>query len=285
MTIHTSLARVCRDRRTRLGITQAQLGQRAGLDRAYIAKIERGRANPTFDAAERIVRALGLEVDLLVEQPMIIGERTSSDRVHGWCSGYVDRRLVSRGWLTAREERIDAADGRAVGWIDLLAFDPLTATLLIIEIKSRLDDIRAVERQLGWYERHALLVAKRNGWSPRRVVSCLLLLHSEQVERSLLGWRDVVARAFPTGADDLATLLGSDRAASSVPQTTRALALIDPARRGARWLIGPRVFGGRSLAPYRDFGDAAARVADGRRSGRSGRRSPCPSGTRKGWTR
>lgn len=164
MTIHTTLARICRDRRTRLGLTQAQLADRAGFDRGYIARIELGSANPTLRAAERIIRALGLEIDLRVEQPVVIGERPSADRVHTWCSGHVDRRLTARGWQTSREVPIETVEGRPVGWVDLVAFDPVTATLLIIESKTRLDDVGAVERQLGWYERHAPAVAKQLGF-------------------------------------------------------------------------------------------------------------------------
>lgn len=59
-------------------------------------------------------------------------------------------RPAGAGCLIAREVDISAGGGR--GWIDILAFDPRTATLVIVEIKTRLDDLGRVERQLGWYE-------------------------------------------------------------------------------------------------------------------------------------
>jgi hypothetical protein len=58
----------------------------------------------------------------------------------------VQRRLEAAGWLVVREVRIES--GRYLGWIDLLAFDPVTKTLLVIEIKTRLDDLGDLERTL-----------------------------------------------------------------------------------------------------------------------------------------
>jgi transcriptional regulator with XRE-family HTH domain len=48
------------------GLSQAALAERAGLSRIYIQKLELGdKVNPSFDALERIARAL--RVRLLVD--------------------------------------------------------------------------------------------------------------------------------------------------------------------------------------------------------------------------
>lgn len=73
------------------------------------------------------------------------------DTVHAICSGYVDRRLHRAGWTVARE--VEIVHGRSHGWIDLLAFEPTTRTLVVIEVKTRLDDIGGLERQAAWYVR------------------------------------------------------------------------------------------------------------------------------------
>ena len=67
------------------------------------------------------------------------------DPVHARCSAYVDRRLGASGWATARE--VEIVHGRTHGWIDLLAFDRRTGMMVVIEIKTRLEDIGALERQ------------------------------------------------------------------------------------------------------------------------------------------
>jgi hypothetical protein len=167
------------------------------------------------------------------------------DVVHARCSAYVDRRLRAEGWSTARE--VALVDGRYRGWIDLLAFDPTTSSLFIIEIKTRVDDIGALERQLGWYERSAPELTRERGWSARSMRSVLMLLASEEVERTLYANRDVLSVAFPLRDD----VLGPTEVLG------RGLALIDPRRRRRDWLMRSRLDGRRSLAPYRDYADAA----------------------------
>ena len=49
----------------------------------------------------------------------------------------------------------------------MLAFDPATGILVVIEVKTRLDDLGAIERQMGWYERSAFGVARV--WTGRHV--------------------------------------------------------------------------------------------------------------------
>lgn len=117
--IRTTLARACRDTRLALGLTQQTVADRAGVTRSYIARLERGDANPSIARVEAIALALGLEVDLAIRRPAIIGGSRVRDAVHARCSAYVGRRLISHGWEVARE--VEIIHGRSHGWIDLLA--------------------------------------------------------------------------------------------------------------------------------------------------------------------
>lgn len=255
MPIRTTFACLCRDTRTRLRLTQRQLADPVGVSRGYIANIERGRANPSLEVVERIAAALGLEIELVARSPVVIGGGRQRDLVHARCSGHVDRRLRTAGWLIARE--VEVAQGRSHGWIDLLAFDPRTGTLLVIEIKTRLDDVGAVERQLGWYRRSAFDVARRLGWRPRRVVGWLLLLASDEVEDVLRSNREIMSRAFPVRARAMSGLLEH----GDQPFGGDGLALIDPVRKRQAWLIPSQIDRRRSSAPYADYADAARRLA------------------------
>lgn len=251
-----TLARACRDGRLALGLTQSALAAAVGVARSYIAAIERGRANPSLDVIVRLAPALGLELELTLRSPVIVGDRRQRDAVHARCSGYVDRRLRHAGWETAREVAI--IDGRWRGWIDLLAFDPRTGTLIVIEIKTVIDDVGALERQIGWYERAARRLALERGWRPRRIVTWLLVLSSEQNELAMTQNRDVFDRAFPVEVGAMEALHNDPGAPSP---RGRALAMIDPARRRRSWLVRPRIGGGRSPSPYRDYREAAASLA------------------------
>ena len=239
-----------------LDITQEELATAVGVSRSYIAGIEAGKVNPSLDVVMRISDALGLDLELVGRRPVVIDPR-STNVVHSRCSGYVGRRLRSGGWLVARE--VEIVHARSHGWIDLLAFNPVTRVLVIVEIKTRLDDLGAIERQLAWYERSAPSVAAaRFGWRPSGVGSWLLLLQSDEVENAIRRDRDSLREGFRWRATDMRAVRDG-----TTPGTDphRGLALIDPSSRRAEWLIPTRSDGRRSPAPYRDYADAARRLA------------------------
>lgn len=187
-----TFGRACLDTRIALDVSRQALGDRVGVTARYIALIERGHANPSLRLVEAIADALGLDIALSIRPPIFPAGPHLQDSVHARCSAYVDRRLRALGWATARE--VEIVHGRTHGWIDLLAFDPRTRTLFVVEIKTRLDDLGALERQIGWYERMAWQAGQRLGWRPLRVMSCVLALGSDEVEsavrihRDLWGW-------------------------------------------------------------------------------------------------
>ena len=243
-----AFARACVETRISLDLTQQQVAARVGVSRSYIAKVERGGIDPKLSMVERIAEALGFELELRTARPVFPAGRPIRDSVHARCSAYVDRRLQAAGWVTARE--VEIVHGRSHGWIDLLAFDPRTGTLLIIEVKTRLDDLGALERQVGWYERMAWPAARRMGWRPRRTTSIVLALASDEVERVVRAHRDLMALAFPMRA---AVLIADP---SSMVSGARGFALIDPSSRRRDWLIRTSTEGRRSRLPYRDYAGA-----------------------------
>lgn len=251
--LRVTFARLCFETRTMLDISQQALADAVGVSRAYISTIESGRANPSLDLVSRVADRLGIEIDLLARPPLILA-RPQHDLVHARCSGYVDRRLRRAGWEVRREAEI--VHGRSHGWIDLLAFDRRTGMMLIIEVKTRLDDLGAIERQLGWYERSAKGLAHEMGWRPERVAGWLLALASDEVESSIRANGDALRAAFPVRADHMTAIIGGQ----IVPDaSSRALALIDPSSRRREWLLRSRSDGRRSAAPYRGYADAAQR--------------------------
>ena len=235
-------ATVVRDGRAAVGWTQAELGVRAHVSRGMIARVETGDVNLTFEAGGTILEALGIQADLYVRMPFVAGPRRQRDAAHARCSAYVQRRLERAGWLVARE--VEVVHGRSHGWIDLLAFNPLTRVLIVIEIKTQLDDVGEVERTLGWYQREAWGAAKARGWRPARVAGWLLVLATEASDDRIRVNREALAVAFPGRVPGLL---------DSLP--ARALAMIDPSSRRRDWLIRSRVDGRRSVAPYRDYAD------------------------------
>lgn len=52
--------------RTELGFSQLQLALRAGVSKAYLSDLERGKRNPSLSTLHRIEEALGLPLSLLL---------------------------------------------------------------------------------------------------------------------------------------------------------------------------------------------------------------------------
>ena len=63
-TLHYDLAAVLVAARETQHLTQEGLAQRAGVSHAYIAKLERGEANPTLSRLGALLAAMGLTLDI-----------------------------------------------------------------------------------------------------------------------------------------------------------------------------------------------------------------------------
>jgi hypothetical protein len=222
-----------------------------------VGAVESATANASLDVVAALLDGLDIDLELIARGPVVMSERRH-DAVHALCSAHVQRRLEAAGWQVAREVRIES--GRYVGWIDLLAFHEPTGTLLVIEIKTRLDDVGGIERSMDWHVREARRAARRLGWRPSRTAGYLLVLASDEVEDALRQHRLVWDRAFPKRATQLASAIVRPALAAG-----RGLALIDPRSHRHDWLIRTRIDGRRSDAPYRDYADCMSRSRRHRR--------------------
>jgi transcriptional regulator with XRE-family HTH domain len=70
-------------RRVELGLTQEQVGKRAGLRQTEICRIERGKANPTQATLEKIATALEARLDLVVAASAITAGSPAGPSVGG----------------------------------------------------------------------------------------------------------------------------------------------------------------------------------------------------------
>ena len=63
------LRSLVREARKRAGLTQAELGRRAGVPQSTVARIESGARTPSTDLVERLVRAAGFEIRCRLGEP------------------------------------------------------------------------------------------------------------------------------------------------------------------------------------------------------------------------
>jgi hypothetical protein len=138
----------------------------------------------------------------------------------------------------------------------VLAYHPIRRVLLVIEIKTEVDDAGRILRTLGWYSRASLPAARALGWRPLRVIRLLAVLASDDADARITANRDLLRRDLPLGPNELQSWL-EDPAGI---RENGGVVLIDPRSRRRRWLIRPRADGRRSPLPYRDYRDAAIRL-------------------------
>jgi hypothetical protein len=219
-----------------------------------IAAVESGAANASLDVLAALLDGLDIDVDIVTHGPATIGRPPGRDAAHALCSAYIQRRLEAAGWTVAREVRIE--DGRYLGWIDLLAFDPASATLLVIEVKTQIDDVGGIERSIDWHVRGAYRAAQRLGWRAEHIAAWLVALATDEVDAELRRNRTIWASVFPHRAPEMANAVRVPPG----PLPGRGLALVDPRSRRRDWLIRARVDGRRSSLPYRDYADFMAQV-------------------------
>ncbi len=233
------------------------------MPQTVVSSIERAvHRTPPLDTVERLCGALDAELVVEIRPARLVGLADQSDPAHSVCSGVVRRLLERVGWLVASE--VEFVTGRTHGFIDLLAYDPVRRRLLVIEIKTELRDVGALERQLGWYLREARGAAARLGWRPVVVEGLVVVLATAAVDSVVLANREALKAAFSVRGRAVYAAL--DRKADL---GGRGLVMLDPLRRGRAGLLRLAADGRRTAAPYRDYAQFVAIDAQRSRRARS----------------
>ncbi len=199
---------------------------------------------------ELVLGAMGARLELGLRAPFLSDRRRQREPVHSRMGGYVANRLRADGWWVETEVEIGGAGGK--GWIDVLAWHPETGLLLVIELKTEIHDLGAIQRSLAWYERAAIEAARRFGWRPRHVHGALLLLATVENDRRATDNGSALGVAFPVRA---AVLSETVRTGRPPAETGRSVAMVDPRARRVGWVRPLRLDGRRTLARYEDYAD------------------------------
>lgn len=159
--------------RRRRGWSQAQLAGAAGVSQSAVSRAEGGRAGClTNDMLDRLVAPLGARVET-----RLLWHGEGLDRLvdarHAATVEAVVRRLTRRRWEVAVEVTFSVYGER--GSIDVLAFHPATAALLVVEVKSVVPDLQEMLSALDRKARLAAGVAAGRGWQAATVSTILVL--------------------------------------------------------------------------------------------------------------
>jgi hypothetical protein len=143
----------------------------------------------------RVVAALGGYLSIRIQYQ---GEGLDRlrDRRHAALVDQLVRRLRGDGWAVATEVSFNVLGER--GSIDILAFEPSSGALLVIEVKSVVPDVGGMLATMGRKVRLARELAEARGWQGRTVGRLLVLPKTRTARRRIHGHDATFRNAFPT---------------------------------------------------------------------------------------
>lgn len=162
-----AVGRLLRMLRLRRDWRQSDVAEKAGILSSAVGRHESGVIG-LLSLLEKHAAVFGLRVDVRV-----LGRAGSlvrlGDEEHARIVETVAAWFREHGFLTETEASF--SEGGERGRIDLLAFDPLTGTLVIVEAKTQLLDLQDLFGSLNVKERLAATIAERRGWNVNRRVA------------------------------------------------------------------------------------------------------------------
>jgi transcriptional regulator with XRE-family HTH domain len=164
-----AMGRVLRMLRLRRDWRQSDVAEKAGISSSAVGRHESGVIG-SLRSLEQHAAVFGLRVDVRV-----LGRAGSlmrlGDEEHARIAETVAAWFREHRFVTETEASFSEWGER--GRIDLLAFDPLSGTLVIVEAKTQLLDLQDLFGSLNVKERLAATIAERRGWKVDRCVTLL----------------------------------------------------------------------------------------------------------------
>jgi transcriptional regulator with XRE-family HTH domain len=195
---HHNLSRATRFLRHRRRWRQQDLGEAAGVSREMISRLERGEVEAlAVRSLERVAAALGATVRIDLRWN---GEQLDRlmDAGHAALEQIAVASLRATGWRSEVEVSFNWYGDR--GRCDAVAFHPETATLIVVEAKTRLGDVQDLLGRLDVKARLGRQLARQLGWpEPSRVLPCLVVADSRTARRIVASHADLFARFTQRG--------------------------------------------------------------------------------------
>lgn len=195
-----TVARSLRAIRRRRRWSQQRLAAQLDISQSELSRRERGSLEDCSVAeVERWGVALGAHVSLDVRED---GERRLTDERHARLQNWLVGVLRQHGWSVLVEHSFNHYGDR--GRIDVLAHHPIDNALVVVEIKTRIDDVGDVLGRLDIKRRVAPILAREQRWPLSAVVPMLLILEGRTNRRRIADhaavFADFIVRARSASA-------------------------------------------------------------------------------------
>lgn len=174
-----TVARSLRAIRRRKGWSQRRLAAQLDISQSELSRRERGSLeNCSVAEVERWGVALGAHVSLDVR---VDGERPLMDARHARLQEWFAGMLRRHGWTVLVEQSFNQYGDR--GRIDVLAHRAVDNAVLVVEAKTRIDDVGDVLGRLDVKRRIAPILAREQQWQASAVVPMFLILEQRTNRR------------------------------------------------------------------------------------------------------
>jgi transcriptional regulator with XRE-family HTH domain len=177
-------------------LRQADVARLAGVSPKVISRIERGGLDGVVvGRAVRVARSLDIRLDWNawwrggeLDRMVNAGHAAMHESVARW--------LRASSWTIVPEASFSIFGERGV--IDVLAFEPASRALLVVELKTQLVDVQALLGAVDRYRRLAPVIARERGWEVEAVSAWVVLSDTPTNRRRLAAHATVLRSAFPS---------------------------------------------------------------------------------------
>jgi transcriptional regulator with XRE-family HTH domain len=189
------LGRQYRMLRMRRRLRQDDVSERAEVSRSEVGRAERGEADRLrLSTLHRIATALGARLEIRLTWNGEALDRLL-DAGHAALVEAIVARLKIAGWECAVELSFSVWGER--GSVDVLAFDPVSRTVLVVEVKSVVPDVQAMLMTLDRKARLAPELARQRGWNAVGVGRLLVIGESRTSRRRVEAHQAIFDAALP----------------------------------------------------------------------------------------
>lgn len=204
--INRRVGKLHRRLRLRARLTQKALSVKCGVPRWKIGRLEADLIDALrFEEVERCLMALGAELEVRVNYRGAAADRLI-DEAHARLVARIVEVLRGLGWDTRVEVTFSKWGER--GSYDILAWHPVAAALLAIEVKSEIATVEGTLRPLDVKVRLARTVAsERFGWHAHLVGQVLVLPEDRTARRAVERHAQVLRSALPATSREIKSWL------------------------------------------------------------------------------
>ncbi len=193
---HRDLAEAIQRFREDAGVSRAALARAAGVDAAFLGRIERGDERPSLETYERLAAVLGvdLSIRLYPNTGPVIRDRLSAPMLDALLG------ILHPRWQPFTEAAVRKPSR---GWIDAVLRDARAGTLVAGELQS---ELRRLEQLIRWHAEKAASLPSWDGWpkdGTEPTVSRLLIVRRTRATQAIAAEFGRQLRvAYPAHPDD-----------------------------------------------------------------------------------